>query len=101
MRNARLQIRGSFFGKDILVQARHRCVEFLHDAAEITDQCATFAGEIVDAGFAGAIEVGVWLQEFCRYARRHSDTDKSVTKQTGTSNREFASFGNFYVIVNL
>src|SRR6266446_5362268 len=101
MRDARLKIRGSFFGKHVLVQARHGRVDFLHHAAEITDQRTAFASEIVDAGLARAVEVGVWLQKGFRHARWHGDTDKAIAKQTGNPNGEFASLRNLHVIINL
>ena len=55
MRNARPEIRSRFLGKNLLVQARYSRIEFLHNPANVTDQRATFASEIVDAGLARSI----------------------------------------------
>src|SRR6266403_3926686 len=101
MRNARPKILGRLFGKHVVVQSRHGGVDLLDNTAKIANQRTAFAGEIVDTGLTRAIEIGVWLQEFCRHTGWHGDTDKAIAKQTGTANGEFASLWNFHVIINL
>src|SRR5437762_1116684 len=101
MRNARPEILGSLFGKHVFVQPPHGGVDLLNNTAKIANQRAAFAGEIVDTGLTRAIEIGVWLQEFCRHTGWHGDTDKAIAKQTGTANSKFAFLRNFHVIINL
>src|SRR5438552_18797071 len=101
MRNARPEILGSLFGEHGFVQRRHGGVDRLDNTAKIANQRAAFAGEIVDTGLTRTIEIGVWLQEFCRHTGWHGDTNKAIAKQTGTANRKFASVWNCHVIINL
>src|SRR6266513_2448377 len=101
MRNARLEILRRLFGENILIQARHSGVEFLDNATQVANQRPAFTSEIVDTGLTRAIEVSIWLQEFCRRAGWHSDTDEAISQQTRTPNREFTAIRNFNVIVNL
>ena len=70
-------------------------------SAEVAYQRAAFAGKIVNAGFAGAADVGVWRQKSFRLPGRHRHVNEPVAEQTRTSHGEFAPRRNLNVIINL
>src|SRR5438876_691607 len=90
------------FGRElVLIQPRHGSVDLLHSAAEIVHERAAFAGEIVNAGLACTIDIGIRRQISFWQPGRYRYIYEPIAKQTGTSHREFGSFRDLNVIISL
>src|SRR5207247_9481963 len=83
----------------VLIQPRHGGVDLLHSAAEIVHERAAFAGEIVNAGLACTIDIGIRRQISFWQPGRYRYIYEPIAKQTGTSHREFGTFRDLTLII--
>src|SRR5205814_3460913 len=100
MLHARLQVSHVLGRKSFLIQLGHSRVDFLNRTAEIVHERATFAGEIVDSGFARTADICI-RREICLWlSGGHHYIYKPIAQQTRASDREFGALRDLNVIIN-